>query len=187
MTSTVSGFTSGFDTNSLTSGCGTGPVSVQARVASVFDRCDQGHWSRFLDESTHTTCLECNGFINTNARSRVVASEIPQEPLSREGLTEQPITFPGTMGQWQVQDSNLRSLQTADLQSDPFGRLGNLPLCSDHMYSPDRRRTNKNTGYTALEKSPCAAARELARGFESRHSAGGQLPWCAWQMQRSTL
>jgi hypothetical protein len=39
----------------------------------------------------------------------------------------------GTAGQWQVQDSNLRSLQTADLQSDPFGRLGNLPLCSDHM------------------------------------------------------
>ena len=153
------------------------------------DQCDGTDWPRFLDESTHAARLECNGFINTNVRNASGARQhLPQAASpSVAGWAQRVSEAAAGLSWWQVQDSNLRSLQTADLQSDPFGRLGNLPLCSDHMYSPDRRRTNKNTGYTALEKSPCPAARELARGFEWRHSAGGQLPWCAWQMQRSTL
>ncbi len=32
---------------------------------------------------------------------------------------------------WQVRDSNPRRLTPADLQSDPFGHLGNLPCLSD--------------------------------------------------------
>ena len=35
--------------------------------------------------------------------------------------------LPGIGREWAVKDSNLRSLMTTDLQSVPFGHLGNRP------------------------------------------------------------
>ncbi|MCU1438206.1 MAG: sodium/hydrogen exchanger [Naasia sp.] len=41
----------------------------------------------------------------------------------------------------------------ADLQSDPFGRLGNSPSCSDHIIRSDRRRSERIPARTGGKKS----------------------------------
>ena len=42
-------------------------------------------------------------------------------------LTSDMLAVPTVRHEWAVKDSNLRSLLTTDLQSVPFGHLGNCP------------------------------------------------------------
>ena len=42
-------------------------------------------------------------------------------------LTSDLLAVPACRHEWAVKDSNLRSLLTTDLQSVPFGHLGNCP------------------------------------------------------------
>ncbi len=63
--------------------------------------------------------------------------------------------------------------EPSDLQSDPFGRLGNLPRSSDHVYSPDRRRSEENTVRRGLVRTtllPSTGHATLATGCtDARH------------------
>jgi hypothetical protein len=43
-------------------------------------------------------------------------------------LTSNLLAVPTMRHEWAVKDSNLRSLLTTDLQSVPFGHLGNCPF-----------------------------------------------------------
>lgn len=67
----------------------------------------------------------------------------------------------------------------ADLQSDPFGRLGNSPDASDHMYSSGRTRFTRILNERSGRKSSAA----LRRPSVSRPPLA---TLAAWQIHRLT-
>ncbi|MCU1570665.1 MAG: hypothetical protein JWR33_1406 [Naasia sp.] len=57
----------------------------------------------------------------------------------------------------------------ADLQSDPFGRLGNSPGCSDHISKIWPEALDNNTGADDAHEIPRAKEIPDARELESGH------------------